>query len=403
MDEEKMKVHLAVCQALLTEKRRLCVKWKRPLKPMPNGLPPTVEQQAALNKVFDAALTMLAEDREHDGGGAEADGRSTAVRHLSRAFSSALELMDGRGWLPLHWAMVAAAGELHGVTEADVKAIYDTDPLALHRHHVVLPSNLRADDYDIGFTPSHLLCMFETTERTKSLVRFYSVLSQQSFTMKAARGYDGGALHIACRFGKPSEWLLQHLMQMDLDASAVSDQRYTPLGALCEHSSHVDGRVLDCLLAADSSSKVVIDAARRCLSSKVLTNRVETLKALLTANPSVATVTSPALAHLACLSSGHMPAQECVDILKLLVTAHRDAFTQEDDGELPIHYLAQYGPVEALEYLLGACPETAEMLSVSSENLLHYVATYPMLPHAANEVDKAAKVRFLTRLEMRLA
>ena len=302
-----------------------------------------------------------------------------------KAFPDRDKLTDGRGWLPLHWAVAAATGEQqHGVTEADVKAMYGLDPLALCRHHL-----MKSID-GFGYTPSHLLCTLETTERTKALVRFFSTARPQSFTMNVRynrlhhvdAGDHFGALHVACRFGQPTEWLVQQLLQLDSSAcirtTRINYIERTPLGLLCEHSAHVDEGVLRCLLAADSSGKVVCHGIEGCFTSKQLTNRVALVTRLLEVNPQAAQHKDwygRTLAHWACKYSDHMTAEERIDILKLLLALHRDAFKEADgDGCLPSHYLAHYGTVEALEYLLGACPEVpATALTTESRNLLHCV------------------------------
>ena len=168
--EDKLMAHILDCVAALVGKQRVRVALKQPLTLTPNGEALTAEQQVAHNKVFQAALASLACGLMHDGAIADAE-QSAAVRELSRAFPSAAKQTDGRGWLPLHWAVVAATGH-YGVTEADVKAVYEVNPLVLCRHHMV---NHNGSDF-VGLTPSHLLCTLEMTEQTKALVRFFSVV-----------------------------------------------------------------------------------------------------------------------------------------------------------------------------------------------------------------------------------
>ena len=171
LDEDKMMLHILDCVAALAEKQHARVALKKPLNLVPEGGEAlTAAQQASRNKVFKAALGLLAEGLTHDGveGGG---GAAAAARELAWAFPNSAKNADGRGWLPLHWAVVAAASTTeaasgqYGVTEADVKAVYTLDPSALCRHH------LEEDvGYRFGFTPSHLLCMGPTTEQTKALL-----------------------------------------------------------------------------------------------------------------------------------------------------------------------------------------------------------------------------------------
>ena len=162
--------------------------------------------------------------------------------------------------LALHWAVVAVAAGKHedGVTAADVKAVCGLDPPALCRHHLKFardyPYEVSLHNPDCGFTPAHLLCMLETTERTKALVRYISTTRPQSFTMDVSYRHwipdpfdtdPFGALHVACRYGQPTEWLVQQLLQLDSSACSAGPKievniRESPLGFLCHYSSHVD-------------------------------------------------------------------------------------------------------------------------------------------------------------------
>ena len=164
---------------------------------------------------------------------------------------------------------------------------------------------------------------------------------------------------------------------------------------MCRYSAgHVDERTMRCLLAADSSVEVVYDAIRGCLESEVLTNRVEAVTLLLEANPQAAQDVDEGstLALKACDNSDNMSAQECIDVLKLLLAANRDAFKVlcGFGGCLPVHRLARWGPFEALEYLLDACPEVpaTTLPTESKENLLHFAAK-------TDRDDQAAKARLL--------
>ena len=108
------------------------------------------------------------------------------------------------------------------------------------------------------------------------------------------------------------------------------------------------------------------------------------LNTLLDADPEAARRTDSlgqTLAHSFCSDSRDIRAHECVQILKLLMIAHPDAFTEFATGMLPIHNLAlRGGGAEALEFLLDAHPETATKLMThfhtKSYNLLHGVAEF---------------------------
>jgi len=430
LNEDKMMAHILDCVAAVCEAQRARVALKKPLKMSKDGEALTPEQQAARNKVFRAALSLAAEGLTHDGAAIDGDRGNAAVRQLMHAFPNKSRAKGGRRWLPLHWAVVAAtatSSQQHVVTEADVKAVYGVDPAALCRHH------LECETYDVreassqayickslyGLTPAHLLCLLETTERTKALVRYFAICRPSAFTMNVSyEVMDGtdeemfllslqrgvfGALHVACGLGQPSEWLLQQLMQLDISACrgrAVCEQwteQWAPLGALCQYSEHIDERLMRCLLAVDSSVDVVVSGFWGAVeNTRQATGRVAAVTLLLEANPLAARrnlSNACTLAHCFCSNSGRIPAQECIDILKLLLAANKDAFGESVGGDLPIHWLAQHGPVEALEYLLDACPETATKLTADSTNLLHCVVGNTG-DFEANAL-KVAKVRLL--------
>jgi len=134
-DEDQMMLHILECVAALVEKQRVRVASKKQLILSTHGVAVevTAVQQAARNKVFQAALALMAGGMTHDG--ADAIGQSQAVRQLSDAFPGVCKMYDGRGWLPLHWAVVAA-GEPCGVTTADVKAVYSMIQHLLHPLHI---------------------------------------------------------------------------------------------------------------------------------------------------------------------------------------------------------------------------------------------------------------------------
>ena len=135
-----------------------------------------------------------------------------------------------------------------------MKAVYAMDPLALCRHHMDDHLNHCYDGNGVGCTPSHLLCLAMMTESTKKLVLFFSLSSPQSFTMNVRHRYrsDGrngdperpcGALHVACGYGQPTEWLLQQLLQLDSSVCKIKPDGplfFTPLGTLCKYKRVVD-------------------------------------------------------------------------------------------------------------------------------------------------------------------
>ena len=87
--------------------QRARVAAKKPLKQAPDGDALTAAQQTARNKAFMAALTAIADGLTYDGAGSGEDARSDAVQRLLYAFPDNNNQDDGRGWLPLHWAVAS--------------------------------------------------------------------------------------------------------------------------------------------------------------------------------------------------------------------------------------------------------------------------------------------------------
>ena len=205
LDVDKMKDHILDCLVALGIVQQELVSIEQSLIVREGEEHPlTKETQAALlsNKVFKASLSITATAMIHDGTEVSEDN---AVDRLLRAFPDESKRTGGRSWLPLHWAVVADEKSL---TEAEMKLVYASDPMALQRYHL-------EDVFVYGYTPAHLLCMKEMTVRNMSLIRHFSLINQQAFTMSASyfdRGnhllYSFSALHLACGYGQPTEELL---------------------------------------------------------------------------------------------------------------------------------------------------------------------------------------------------
>ena len=109
LDEEKMMARALDCVAAVCEAQRVRVALNKPLTLRKDGAALTSEQQAVRNKVFLAALTAVAKGLTHEDTIVANPGYS--MGHLLRAFPDSGKLADGRGWLAMHWAVVAAVRE----------------------------------------------------------------------------------------------------------------------------------------------------------------------------------------------------------------------------------------------------------------------------------------------------
>ena len=365
LDEQKMKAHIMDSVAALGFVQRSHIAQGKP------ELPETT--QAASNRIFTKAVTSMLNDvliYEE----ALAPLPSEAMGELLYAFPDSAKLTDGRGWLPLHWGMIT-----ENVSEADVKLIYSSDPLALRRYH------LQGSGINLmGFTPGHLLCMKEMTNRNMSLVRKFSCLSQgNAFTMSAdypERGdpslYSFTALHAACCLGKPTVDLIQYLLQLDSKQTKkmCSAKGTTPLGYIIKNSNGTEP-ILMHLMEVDSSTAVIWSAINGCLLPSSDYSRVlDRVEMLLKADPEAAKHRSLEGANLL-----HMAAQQvkfsqqiCIDVMQRIVAIHKDAVREvPSQGWLPIHFATRYSTLDVMEFLLGLYPESASMVTTDgSLNLL---------------------------------
>ena len=390
LDVMKMKAHILDCVAALGVVQQEFIDQKLPLVLNEGEQPLSVQAQAASNAVFkNVAMFLMLSTLTSEG--AQKPVYCNSVQELMQAFPDESKLTDGRGWLPLHWA--AASGR---ITEADMKVLYASDPLALQRYHQEgIHQNI------LGFTPAHLLCMRKVTDRSLSLVQHFSICNQQAFTMSASyadRGdpslYSFSALHVACCSGQPTEELLKHLIQLDSSQTKklCSENGLTPLGYLCRNSSCSD-RLINCLLEVDSSAEVVGSGIAGCLRSTDYSCVPKRVEILLKANPEAAkhrNASGMNLLHIAAFNA-NMPFQLFIDVMQRILVVHKDAVREVDeDGRLPVHYAAQ-STMAVMEFLLGLYPESSSVVTGRSENLLGLAVIGKENTTSVME----AKVRFL--------
>jgi hypothetical protein len=92
--------------------------------------------------------------------------------------------------------------------------------------------------------------------------------------------------------------------------------------------------------------------------------------------------------HETCRRS--VPSTLCIDIMKMVLSLHKDAVQEVDDcGYLPIHSAATFCDVEVLQFLLGLYPEASNVVTSSGQNLLHLAA------HSVTADMAVSKVRYL--------
>jgi len=162
---------------------------------------------------------------------------------------------------------------------------------------------------------------------------------------------------------------------------------------LCAHADNLDERQFGCLVEADSSIEVVYDGIVGCFAARSTSaDRVQTVVKLLEMNPAAARHKDMEprdwnLAHYASYASYHsdrIAATDCIEILKLVLARNKDALKEaDDDGKLPAHVAAEWGPVEVLDFVLGEYPEAVTAVDSESRNLLHIAAGYGPDEHGA--------------------
>ena len=368
LDETKMRAHLLDCAAALDLVEKERVRQNKPLILQEGEQPLSAATETALKSIFTTAAKYFLDP-------STGPPSNYGMEQLVRAFPDDKKLTDGRGWLPLHWPLVAG-----NLSEANIKLVCASDPNALQRYHLT-----GTDKNHMGFTAAHLLCMRDMTSSNMSLLRHFSIINQQSFTMSASyRGvetlpYGFSALHSACCDGEPTEELLKHLLQLDAAQTKkkCSERGLNPLGYLCKSSSCSD-RLVNCLLEVDSSAEVVGNGIFGCIKSKNYARMLERVAMLLKANPEAAKYRESNNVNLlhACIRITDIPFQLCVDVMQRILAIHKNAVREVSSlGWLPIHSAARFTTVEVMEFLLGLYPESASVVTTNkSRNLLHLAA-----------------------------
>ena len=381
-DEDKMMTHMLDCYAALCSFQQY-----RGGREQSNQL--DAKTQQTKNKAFKIAMSLMSRGMTHDD--AEEQEDTSALSNFVTMFPDDTKHTDGRGWMPLHWAALALGtpeGVSHGLVEEDVKLIYAIDPPALQRFHD------SEDDPDRHrYTPVHFLCIQPATPLTMSLLRYFSICNLPALISSSYTSLS--VLHATCRYGQPTEELLQHLLQ--LDSSQVTKKcgnDCTPLQHLCQNKC-CNERLMNCLLQFDSSTAVVGGSISACIGSKDHASILEKVDFLLKVDPEAVQYrddsTQRNLLHI--VAGQEIPEVLCTDVMKRILALHPDAVREEDDeGQLPVHIAVLRCSLDVMEFMLGLYPESATIVIIgASENLLHLSVSYL----SSNTSVWEAKVRYL--------
>jgi hypothetical protein len=380
-DEDKVMTHMMDCVALLAAMQQE----ERQDIPV-NG----AAARMSRNKVFMAALSTLGGSLLNiDNKEQPMQTKNAAIDQLLKAFpvpNYTYLVENGRkGWLPLHWAVALASSDRYDVTETDVKALYELDPMAMQSKHV---TESHRDGYG-GFTPAHLLCMSPVVQCSMELIRSFSVCNPTAFGSSTTVS----ALNTTCFYGTPTVELLQHLLQLDSSQAKVRTSfngvgyEHCPLGLLCfnlvQRADELPNAedLVNCLLEVDKSKNVVGDAVFGCLDGYCFSD-AETdgdsivegrnsrlhgmIEMLLKANPEGAKYrelgSDANILQAVCWSP--LPSKLCFEIMQMVLALNKDAVQEADhNGDLPVHRAAANSDLEVVEFLLGLYPEGASMVT----------------------------------------
>ena len=206
-----------------------------------------IQHKISANNVFSTALAMVLE-YPHEAGNASA---SAPFEALCGAFPDESKSMDGRGWLPLHWAVLLATKDHNGDDEGpsgssaqtssskvsiqDVMNVYLSDQDALKRHHW----GVAGEGTDgVGFTPFHLIGM--TQHPNMAVVKELEQYDHDSWTALACTAEpdedeeDGQKIvyrsifHLIAEYAQSST-LLGHLIHTYPTFAGQPSPNYNPL------------------------------------------------------------------------------------------------------------------------------------------------------------------------------
>jgi 2-polyprenyl-3-methyl-5-hydroxy-6-metoxy-1,4-benzoquinol methylase len=139
--------------------------------------------------------------------------------------------------------------------------------MALRKHHLTAVTDTEASVRAFGYTPVHMLCGVEMSEKNMSVMHQLSVLHSRAFTTKAlslATAEQGlSVLHVACLGGKCTEALLRLLVQLDTSQLKSVTTLCGPLALRCITSDDLDELLYGDLDEADRSAKAIYDRIYR--------------------------------------------------------------------------------------------------------------------------------------------
>ena len=345
---------------------------------------------------------------------------------LLEVFPDETKKVDGRNWLPLHWAIVVQ--EDNKKTD-DLDMIYATDPLALQRQSRQIPA-LGNTKTQFGYSPAHLLCMRK--QPNMQLIKTFMTRDARAFAQRCSDKYDANppmqeengrsCLHLAASYSENVE-LLRCLLQIDSSQTRKKDTSFGggfPIKLLCQRSTQFStfNCLFHCLLDCDKDDEYVAGALKGCaLSFRLLKQdgtgttssssslspmettrkrrsftqvfdddeltvtffeeKVSLMETLLKSHSTVARYRFPDgenLLHVFASFVDHRM-DWCVRLLSLVMSLHPGAIYETDtEGNLPIHAAARHNRAIIIEYLLKPYSSSLTLSNANGSNMLHLVA-----------------------------
>ena len=207
-----------------------------------------IQHKISANNVFTTALATVLEYPQEVGN----ESTSAPFEALCGAFPDESKCMDGRGWLPLHWAVLLAAKDNDEdgpsgiisssnpskVSIQDVMNVYLSDQDALKRHHW----GVAGEGTDgVGFTPFHLIGMSQ--HPNMAVVRELEQYDHDSWTALACTAEPDedeesgqkivyrSIFHLIAEYAQSST-LLGHLIHTYPSFAGQSSSNLTPIEIL---------------------------------------------------------------------------------------------------------------------------------------------------------------------------
>jgi ankyrin repeat protein len=297
----------------------------------------------------------------------EAANIGTAL--LLQAFPDETKIVDGRGWLPLHW--LVALGNQCALTSREIRDIISSDPLAVMRGY-----NLRSNA-----TPAHLCCSIGDSTYALLMLKQLAESSQNRIAFTPNNDNDL-PIHWAAANSSNLE-LMEYLLDINPESTKVLGlDMMSPLYCAVDKSNRsfgvikllVDKDPQSCALC-DVNGNTVLHYLGICAESA---RDLEIIAYIASKNPSVLSIQNQDLLtpmHLLCKNSTicETNTKELVMLMSKLLKPHPEyASYASISGKLPAHFAAEFSTIEVLELLLNAYPSaTAVVAKGKSGTLMH--------------------------------